>query len=135
MRWRAELAAEQFARRFERLDAIKYRLGDGGQRRTEQQAPDTPQPAEKQQGDGKSPTSRTATGEESATETAAPDTSPTSSPSSAGASLLLESHVILDQFHAIGASRNLDRFADIRLGTHEAAQLNDAPEGLDVYLG
>ena len=40
---------KQFSDRFERIDPVTDNFGDGDQWRTEQQAPDAPQPAEEQQ--------------------------------------------------------------------------------------
>src|SRR6185295_18645800 len=45
------LASKQLTRGLERLDVVEDHLGDGHQRRAEQQPPHAPQPAEEQQRD------------------------------------------------------------------------------------
>src|SRR4029079_16356240 len=47
----ARLATEQLARRLQRFDSIEDDLGDGYERRAEEQPPYAPQPAEEQQRD------------------------------------------------------------------------------------
>jgi hypothetical protein len=48
--------------------------------------------------------------------------------------LLFKSHVILDRIYALDATCNCNRFVNIGVGTHEAAQLNLTFEGFNVDL-
>jgi hypothetical protein len=48
---------------------------------------------------------------------------------------LLELHVIGDRLHAVDGARHPHCVLDIGARAHEAAELNDALEGLDLDLG
>jgi len=48
---------------------------------------------------------------------------------------LLELHVVLDGLHAADGTRHLDGRGDVLTRAHEAAELNDALERLDIDLG
>jgi hypothetical protein len=52
-----------------------------------------------------------------------------------GFQILLELHVIGDRLHTVDRARHPHCAIDIGARAHEAAQLNDALEGLDLDLG